>query len=248
LRELWFDKQVSLKILSRHLGVDPETVRRHVALLNLAPRRDSFNTPPEKTHPARDKKDRSWYRTQWLIILEEAKDKTPYVLKGRASGIYSWLTRNDKDWFAAHRPVLTMRSTMPADLAKADQRYTNYTRLDSLIGEAIRAAANKLINLPGRPIKVSRNKITLEVPEVRQLRARMKNMPLATQALQEVVETSERLALRRIQWALERYVEEHSCPAQWKFLKRAGLKAHILQVQNVQKAFDSAMSTLSQFT
>lgn len=245
LRELWFDKQVPLKSLAHHLGVDTETVRRQAGLLNLAPRRDSPNAPPEKTLPASNKKDRSWYRTQWLAILEEAKDEPLYMmLRGRAKGIYSWLVRRDKDWFAAHRPVPRKSRKTSASPSRVDQRYTDYTHLDPLIAEAIRAAANKLINLPGRPIKVSRNKITLEVPEVRRLRARTTKMPLATRALQEVVETSEGLALRRIQWTLERYVEEHSCPTQWKFLERAGLKAYILQVQNVQKAFDSAISTL----
>ncbi len=249
LKELWCDKQVSLKSLAHHLGVHPQTATIHADLLDLTPRRDSPNTPHEKIPRATNQKDRSWYRTQWLTLLEEAKDESlRVVVRGRAKGIYSWLVRRDKDWLAAHRPTPQMWRKISANPTRVDQRYTDYARRDLLIGEAIRAAANKLINLPGRPIRVSRTKITLEVPEVRQLRDRKKTMPLATQALQEVVETSERLALRRIQWALERYLEEHSCPAQWKFLERAGLKACILQDQNVQKALENAMNMLSQFT
>jgi hypothetical protein len=248
LRELWLDKQVSLKSLAYHLGVDPKTARRQAGLLDLALRQDDPNAPPEKTLPASNKKDRSWYRTQWLVILEEAKDEPLYVLRGRAKGIYSWLARNDKDWFAAHHPVRRMRRKTSASPARVDQRYTDYTLLDPLLAEAIRVTAYKLIHFPGRPVKVTRNRITMDVPEVRRLRrASMNRLPLAKQALQEVVESREALALRRIKWTLDRYLEEQSCPAQWKFLERAGLKARILQFQNVQKAFDSAMSTLSQF-
>lgn len=249
LKELWCDKQVSLKSLAHHLGVHPQTATIHAGLLGLAPRRDSPNAPHEKTPRATNQKDRSWYRTQWLTLLEEAKDEPlNVVVRGRAKGIYSWLLRRDKDWLAANRPIPQMWRKISANQAKIDQRYTDYARLDLLLEEAIRVAANKLINLPGRPIRVSRSKITLETPEVRRLHDKKKKMPMATLALQEVVETSERFALRRIQWTLERYVEEYSCPAPWKFLRRAGLDRHILKVQIVQEAFDSAMSTLSQFT
>jgi Tn7-like transposition protein D/TniQ len=247
LKELWCDKQVSLKSLAQQLGVHPQTATIHAGLLGLAPRRDYPNAFLDKTPRVNNQRDRSWYRTQWLSILEEAKDEPlRVVLRGRAKGIYSWLVRRDRDWLAAHRPIPQMWRKISTNPARVDQRYTDYTRLDLLMGEAIRAAANKLINLPGRPIRVSRNKITVEVPEVRRLRDREK-MPLATQALQEVVETYESFAQRRIHWALERYVEEHGCPASWKFLRRAGIKAHILQIQNVQKAFDSAMNILLQF-
>jgi len=170
------------------------------------------------------------------------------VLRGRAKGIYIWLARHDKGWLATHRPVPRKRQKTSVSLAKVNQQNQMYMRHDTLVAEALRDAAHKLINLPGRPVKVSRNKITLEVPEVRRLRSTLNNMPLATQALQEVVETSEGLALRRIKWTLDRYIEEQSCPPQWKFLERAGLKARILQFQSIQKAFESAMNMLSQFT
>ncbi len=248
LSKLWFDTKVSLKSLARYLGVDPETVKRHAALLNLPLRRDSSDTPPEKTLPISEKKDKSWYRTQWLAILEEGQNESISLLKRRAKGVYTWLTRNDKDWLATHRPVSTMRSRMPANQARVDQRYTDYTHLDALVAEAIRMTAYKLINSPGRLVKVTRSRITIDVPEVRRLRASMNRLPLAKQALQEVVETREAFALRRIKWTLDRYMEEKSCPRQWQFLNRAGLKVQILQIQNVQQAFESAMNILSQFT
>ena len=248
LCELWFDTKVSLKRLARQLGVNPVTAKKHAALLNLPLRQGSSNTPPEKTLPVRDKKDKSWCRRQWLAILEEAKDEPLSVLQRRAKGVYSWLTRHDKDWFDAHRPIPRMRSRMPTSLARADQRNKDYTRHDTLVAEAIRVAARKLVNLPGRPVKVTRNRITLDVPDVRRLRAGMNRLPLTTQVLQEVVETREAFALRRIKWTLDRYIEERSCPRQWQFLDRAGLEVQILQIQSVQQAFEAAVNMLSQFT
>jgi Tn7-like transposition protein D/TniQ protein len=250
LSELWSNSEVSLKDLSRYLGVDPMTARNRAAKLNLPARQSSAaSAAARKTSQIDKKKDRIWYRAQWLAILEEAPDEALKILQRRAKGIYSWLVRNDREWFAAHHPIpgKRSRSQVHIDSAREDQRIKENVHHDTFLAESIRKVAYNLMNLSGRPVKVTRRRITIEIPEVRRLRARIYKFPLATQALQEVMETREAFALRRIQWIRDRYLEERVYPQPWQFLDRAGLKMQILQIQIVKQAFDEAMNVLSRF-
>jgi len=63
-------------------------------------------------------------------------------------------------------------------------------------------------------------------------------------ALQEVVETTETFALRRIQWFVNKCQEEKILPKRQEFIDEVNI-ARTLHIPSVQRAFDEAMTILS---
>jgi hypothetical protein len=67
---------------------------------------------------------------------------------------------------------------------------------------------------------------------------------LTSQAFQEVRETREAFALRRVQWALQRYQEECTRPTRKEFIARAKVKK-ALDIPSVLDAIEAALTTLA---
>src|SRR6266446_9620779 len=88
----------------------------------------------------------------------------------------------------------------------------NVESRDAQIAEAIRAVAYQLLNNPGPPQKVSLRRISKDIPEALALKRQPDKSPLTAQALQEVIETREAFALRRIRWVAECYRQEDILP------------------------------------
>jgi len=73
---------------------------------------------------------------------------------------------------------------------------------------------------------------------------RPNDFPLTVQAFQEVQETREAFALRRIQWALEKYQEESLQPTRREFILRAKAR-RVLDIPSVQAAIEEALTELA---
>lgn len=116
---------------------------------------------------------------------------------------------------------------------------------DTLIAETIRNVAGRLMNASGAPKRVSIAIICREIP---QLRSRIKSneSTLIRQTFQEVVESFEAFAVRRIKYVLQKYIEEQVIPTRLKLLRRANLHKEILQNPLVRQTLDEALLIVSQ--
>ena len=109
LRSKWGDNAFSLRALSRHLGVDSRTVKRHAQRLGLAwPRshhRHGQMPAPlvgEKTVIISDQ-IRQQKREQWLSICQQNPDRGMKKLQQGNGGLFTWLRRHDLMWLKAHQ-------------------------------------------------------------------------------------------------------------------------------------------------
>jgi len=71
-----------------------------------------------------------------------------------------------------------------------------------------------------------------------------KDCPLKAQAFQEVRDSREAFALRRIQWALQKYEEESIKPRRREFILRAKVKK-TLDIPSVLDAIEAALTRLT---
>jgi hypothetical protein len=88
---------------------------------------------------------------------------------------------------------------------------------------------------------VTRAQLEKAVPGAGWLLSRPKDYPLTAQAFREARETQEAFALRRIEWALQRYEEEFIRPTRKELILRAKAK----KVQNspsVRTAIEEALA------
>ena len=115
---------------------------------------------------------------------------------------------------------------------------------DARMAEVVRARA-ALIIAQDPPKRVTINRISMDVPQVLQLKSMPGKAPLTVQALQEVIETWEAFAVRRIWRIVQKYQEKQVCPTRNELIRSTNTQTY-LHVPIVKQALDEAMFVLSQ--
>lgn len=245
----WLDPDLSLECIARRLGVDPITVKRQAQRLELPLRPTLRKGDIEEQVENGDLEQR---REVWLKLVEEHGENGIAALIRRvkkANTAYKWLNKYDREWLWAHRPErkipqttkahmrMTFRSTYgDGDTSRKEDR-------DVLTSRAIQLTAQRIVHDPGEPKKITRAQLEKVIPSLGWLLSRPTEFPLTVQAFQEVKETREAFALRRIQWALEQYLEETVQPTKNEFILKAKVK-RMSDIPTVQAAIEEALIKL----
>lgn len=248
LKQLWEDSSLSISEIGRRLGVDPLTVRRHAARLQLSlSRSDKRLKPlPHATQLKSRAVSASWEakrrrcRSKWLSVMKQKREATLKTLRRKLPREYAWLLQNDSEWLEGHKPRPQKRnqSTTSVDWKRRDVEYA----------VAVRAAASRLKDLPGRPVQVTRTAIGRTLGAITLLRQKLHKMPLTVQILNVVVETREQYAVRRVWWTADLYLRENVLPREWQLVTRANvysLKGNSEVKCAVEGAVDALRSKLS---
>src|SRR6266567_2458617 len=249
LRDLWFDPAVSLRSMSRRLGFSHDVVKRQAVKLHLPfPRISSWSTKSEMPQPS--KKDISWYRTQWLTLIQDTpQEEGREALKHKLPGVFQWLDKHDKEWLRAHLPpkksIVRQRTPLFALSIDEAPLHEDVTSQDAQIAEAVRAKAALIITLDP-PKRVTMRGIRADIPQVWQLKNMPEKAPLTVQALRDVVETWEAFAVRRIWRKVQKYEEKQVCPSLSQLILSTNAQTYH-HAPIVKQALDEAMLALSQF-
>jgi len=240
LEELWNNPTVTLTEMAKHLGADSQSVKYHAARLNLVyPRPGPTTKQLQKTvapisnvkKVESDKLIR--YRNEWLEIVQNNPDAGRSTLSAQHRRVHSWLSLYDHDWLYNNLPPL---KNSPPVLAQID-----WQQRDAEISIAVRHAAEKLKNKPGKPERLSKTEIASSSGYLALIQRQLKKLPLTAQTLAEVVETTEEFAVRRIYWVAEHYRQEGICPKEWQIVRETGLKPYIAKMPKVEKAIANVL-------
>jgi hypothetical protein len=71
-------------------------------------------------------------------------------------------------------------------------------------------------------------------------------LPLTISSIEELTETREEFAIRRIQWATKYFCDANVCPKQWELLRQAGIKPGLAEVPQVKEAIAKALKAIDQ--
>ncbi len=251
LKELWLDSTVSIPEIARKLGVTYQTVKFHAVAnglpltrsqLNLMLHSESMQLNAENN----DKKIKSpttldTHRQKWLEARHLYPEASRTMLQDKFPVSYRWLKENDYEWFNAHLPA-------PLRVVNLEVRQqVDWSNRDKELALAVRKSAENLKNAPGRPIWLTKTVITKKIG-IRKLVSDSKDkLPLTIKVLDEVVETQQEYAIRRLRWATERFQEEGVCPPRWLLLLRASLKPKTVALPRVESAIEVALKTLECF-
>ena len=252
LREYWSDLTLSSKEMSSRLGINRQLLVQQARKLQLPVPRNPSWKKTSKEPKTYSLVTISRYREQWQILMGEFPGESRTFLQKKRSNLYRWLYCHDKEWFMSHSPLPKKRQPRTSlrvklqFLGEATTREEK-TSLDIRTADAVYSAAHSLMTPSDPPQKVTLKAILKEVPRAARAKSRPDLYPKTTQALKEVVETSEAFVLRKIRVTLQSYLEERTCPRPWQFLQRSHLKRYNLRSDIVQQALDEAMTVLSQF-
>jgi Tn7-like transposition protein D/TniQ len=249
LRELWFDPSIKLQEIADQLGVVLITVNRQAERLQLPVPRTSCWTPRSGVKPARRaEKDLSRYRAQWVTLVNATPGASVTALRKSLPGVYWWLKTHDKEWLMANRPPSRQKQKPKNQIPSSLQSTQKKTVLEDLntwdmqMADAVRTYAQQIINASEYPKKVTKRKILITVPDLG--RFERYRAPLTALALQEMIETPETFALRRIQWFMQKCQREQRYPKRKEFIRSINID-HVLHLPRVLHALNEAMETLS---
>lgn len=224
--------------------MDPLTVRRHAARLELSPSRSDKRLKPlsratqlkgEAVSASWEKKRRGC-RSKWLSAMKSWREITLKTLRSRLPREYAWLRQNDSEWLERHKPRRQRRYLPTASV--------DWKRRDAEYAAAVGAAASCIKEAPGRPVLVTRTAIGRALGAITLLRQKLQKMPLTAQVLEGLVETREQYAVRRVSWAADLYCREEVLPREWQLVMRANVYS-LREVSAVKCAVEEVLNMLS---
>jgi Tn7-like transposition protein D len=249
LRNLWSNPTESLASISRRLGVAMATVKLQAVKLDLPfPRISTVSTVTGVKQKPKEE-DVLRRREQWLAYLRDTPEgKENCSLRRNLPNVYVWLKKHDKAWLLAHQPPKRprLRQRTPVFTPSIDEAllHEGVISQDARMAEAVRERA-ALIIAQDPPKRVTMNRISMDIPQILQLKNTPEKAPLTVQVLQEVIETWEAFAVRRIWRIVQKYQEKQVCPSRNRLIWSTNTQTY-LHVPIVKQALDDAMLVLSQ--
>jgi hypothetical protein len=245
LKNFWENPTVSVEEIAKQLRADYQTVKRQALRLGLSfPRagptarvvqingkllRNTQNgqiTQPSKLES---------YRMAWLEAVKENPQVGRTTLERMFQRIYSWLYIYDKQWLQAHLPLRKRRVKFSPQV--------DWNQRDIELAAAARQSAQRLRSTLERPTKVTKTAIASDLGQLKLMQQQKDKLPRATKALEELAETRQEFAIRRIQWASECFREENVYPKRWQLLRQAGISPDLAEVPQVKEAIAAALES-----
>ncbi|HEY7414083.1 MAG TPA: TnsD family transposase [Ktedonobacteraceae bacterium] len=225
LRRLWSDASYSVNAISRHLGVDPLTVKRSAvrlglpltrrhedALIQLKPVEPSHTPPSEIPLPTKPASLQEF----WLTAMQTHPEWGTKALRKLLPGIYTRLYRHDKVWLQAHLPTRHKRGDR--------RRRVNWVERDTRLAGEVKRIAAVLKGEDSHPKRVTVATIGIKMGKLALIQQHLDKLPRTAAALAEVIETREGFALRRIQSTTTTYLQMGYYPQRWEFIRQAGIE------------------------
>ncbi|WP_333834431.1 TnsD family Tn7-like transposition protein [Rubrimonas sp.] len=195
-----------LRRAARSLGVDPLTVRRHAARLDiatpwkaLAESSDRSQSDPQEKH-----------RSAWTRLQTTDPSLSRKALRQRLSATFAWLRRHDRAWLEAHSPQPTRRP------APGPRR--GWAAEDAALADALREAAAELkARVP--PVRITLAALERMLGRPGWIAPRRAKLPLTAATVVALAEGLDAFRRRRFAWAQA----EHPEAPLWRLRRYAGL-------------------------
>jgi hypothetical protein len=240
LRKLWDNVEIPIKEVSQRLGVSELTVVRHAIRLGLP-----MNAPGLRQAKGYDRyrnfrktmqEARSQYRADWLAVRKAHPKATRKRLIGIASFLYLWLRKNDSEWIEKHLPPIT----------KPNRRIKriDWKNEDRKLAAALKAAAQRIKSLPGRPVRASITAIAREIGHRAWIERRLDDLPLTAKSIQSHVESLEAYSIRKVIWAEQSFCHSGLLPTRRQLMIRAAIRNKTGSTHTVQTAINAAIERL----
>ncbi|CAN7770564.1 TnsD family Tn7-like transposition protein [Caballeronia sp. LjRoot34] len=107
LGEFW---AIAIRAFARSRPIHPATIAlAYIFATEAGEAPVRKKTRPHEPTSGPDDDVRSAKRLSWLNLLDDSRDCTRKGLRKKAAALWSWLYRNDRDWFVEHQPQRSRR-------------------------------------------------------------------------------------------------------------------------------------------
>ncbi|GAB4525467.1 MAG: TnsD family Tn7-like transposition protein [Pleurocapsa sp.] len=232
LRELVEVKKLGLRATARELRVDPNTINRYTALLDLTPSwtRNKPKLKPKKVISSNEEEIKQQKRDIWLSLQQRNPKLSKTDLRKLAPHIYAWLYRCDRTWLNENSPKLKQ--------PKASVNRIDWNIRDEEILTQAKNVVKQLLK-EDKPVRITISRIGAKLGLKALLEKHLGKLPRTKAYLESVKETVEDFQVRRIEWAVEELDRQGEEVRSWKILKLAGLREDCSE--RVQKFLDQQL-------
>ena len=231
IKKCWSDREMNLREIARRLNIDDRTVLRRALRLGLP-----YPRPGNDQRRLKDRfgKKRASYRARWLQVMKSHPKYGVQKLRTLKPKLYAWLDRFDPNWLHTHKPASKRLAGNPR---------TDWSRVDREIAKAIPAAAQEIRHQTGRRRRINQTEILREIGKSKEFSNNRYDLPLTEKALKKFAESREDHALRKIQWAVKHYGENHIHISKARLFYRLGIKWAVGN-PTIMQAFEEAYAEL----
>ena len=220
LKELVEVKKLGLRATARELRVEPNTIKRYVALLDLTPtwtkNKPKAKSPKSLSIDSGDIKQEK--RDIWLNLQQENSELSKTEIRKLAPDVYAWLYRRDRNWLNENSPQLKQ----PKSLVN---RVDWNVRDEEILIQA-QSAVDELLK-KDKPVRITVSRIGASLGLKALLEKHLDKLPQTKTYLESVSESVEDFQIRRIEWAVEELDRQGEEIMEWKILRLAGLRENL---------------------
>jgi hypothetical protein len=237
LTQLWDSPSISLRSLSRRLGVDTYTAQLQAARLHLNALRPGLQAAAEISsgdHVATGAiRSASVYQAEWLSLRERNPEASRTELRNLEPKLYSYLLRHARPWLEENFPS----ARKPRNV----QRMVDWPARDLRISQQVAEGRDRLLHrMP--PVRLTRTALLREAGYIWALQ-KLGRLPSTDSVLSSSTETRVAFAVRRIEAVASECNREQNQPVpRWSLIRRANLRPELLLLNDVGSALDRALA------
>lgn len=113
---------------------------------------------------------------------------------------------------------------------------------DRSFSQMIEQAGDEIRRHPGKPVRVTRQKIGRRVGVPHLYRSQWPRLPKAKACLERVAESRDEFAIRRVLWARDYFVGQATVPTRWQLIQKAGVEKSLFV--SVEEAVANVLAEL----
>ena len=233
LKELVKVKKLGLRATARELRVDPNTIKRYVALLNLTPSwtKNKLQIKPKTVISSDEENIKQQKRDVWLKLQQKNPKLSKTDIRKLTPDVYTWLYRHDRQWLNNNSPKLKQPI--------ASTNKVDWNTRDTEVLSQVKSAVDELLN-KDKPVRITISRIGASLGLKALLEKHLDKLPQTLAYLESVTETVEDFQIRRIKWAVEELDRQGEEVMEWKILKLAGLRENFSD--KVREAMEKSLS------
>jgi hypothetical protein len=238
-----FTKSEDGKQLLDRFGVKQHTLDKQLIRLGLVSIREDGGCAKvdrrfrRALSPKQEEEIGERHRKDWSEVLRANPELGRSALREKAPDHYIWLYQHDRKWLKANLP--------DREHPSGPKERIDWPARDTKIALAVKLEAEKLRCMPGRPVWISETALARRIGKLGVISKHGDKLPLTLKALEEMSETIEEYAVRRVQWAAACLHAEGIRPSRWQLQIRATISHRVATRPQVEQAMIDALHTLN---
>ncbi len=207
---------MGLRATAKELRVDPNTISRYVALLDLTPSwtKNKSQIKPKKALLIDPEKIKRQKRSAWLNLQQENLKLSKTEIRKLAPDDYAWFYRRDRNWLNNNSPKLKQ--------PKASVNKVDWNVWDGEILAQAQSAIAILLQKE-KPVRITISRIGSSLGLKALLEKHLDKLPQTKACLESMTETVEDFQIRRIKWTIAKLDRQGEEIKEWKISRLAGL-------------------------